>query len=311
MSFKTVSAILRGAWLIDPGFARAHMPVVIKMLKGEAGSADVGLSLYKDRMEKVSTNSIYIPRKVQVSNVSSTATVYSFYPYSSTERVPYGTIAMVDILGPVLKYGDVCSYGSVDYNDLLIRLSNSERISGIILNIDSPGGQVDGTAQLAQTIRNISRTSKPVIAIIQDGIAASAAYWIASSAQEIYVTQGTDQVGSIGAYVTAYDFSGYLEMNGVKEHIILAPQSTDKNKSYSDAMKGDYTLIQEDLKFIVQDFTKSVTTGRAGRLNTSTENPFTGKMYRAKEAIKIGLIDGVKQLPDVVTRVEQLVKLRA
>lgn len=311
MSFKTVSAILRGAWLIDPGFARAHMPIVMQMLKGEASYSNDGLTFFKDRQEKISTTSIYIPRKVSVNGESASTPVYSFYPYSSTDRVPFGSIAMVDILGPVLKYGDVCSYGSVDYNNLLTKLSQSDRISGIILNIDSPGGQVDGTAQISQTIREISRKAKPVVAIIQDGIAASAAYWMASAAQEVYVTQQTDQVGSIGAYVTAYDFSGYLEMNGVKEHVILAPQSTDKNKNYTDAMKGDYALIQEDLKFVVQDFIKAVKTGRGGRLNTSSENPFTGKMYRAKEAIEIGLIDGVKQLPDVITRLEQLIKLRA
>lgn len=311
MSFKTASALLRGIWLIEPSYARAQMPLVLNMIMKEdvrTGNADMGIGLYKQRLEQM-PQSIFMPKKRSFASAATTD-VFSVSPYVSTDRLPYNSIAMVDILGPILKYGDYCTYGSVEYSDLMVRLSNSNRVAGIILNIDSPGGQADGTAMLAQTIREVSKV-KPVIAIIQDGIAASAAMWIASAAQEIYVTQSTDQVGSIGAYQLLYDYSGYLEQMGVKEHLILAPQSTDKIKDYLDALKGDYTLIKEDLKFLVQDFVASVKAGRGARLNTADENPFTGKMYKASDAKKIGLIDGQKSFAGVITRMENLIKLRA
>jgi protease-4 len=309
MRYTTLSAILRGIWLIDPAYARAQMPLISQqILKGEAHGEDIGIGIYKERLEKF-PQSIYMPKKRQVAQV--TTDVFSVSPYVHTDRLPFNSIAMVDILGPVLKYGDVCTYGTVEYNDLMLRLANSNRVAGIILNIDSPGGQADGTAMFAQTIREVAKQSKPVIAIVQDGIAASAAMWIASAAQEIYVTQVTDQVGSIGAYQLLYDYSGYLEQLGVKEHLIMAPQSTDKIKDYLDALKGDYTLIKEDLKFLVQDFVKAVKVGRGQRLNTGVDDPFTGKMYKAADAKSVGLIDGVKPLSDVVKRMEQLIKLRA
>ena len=308
MSFRTASALLRGIWLVEPSYARAQMPLVLNMLfKGEAHSGDAGVALYKERLEKY-PQSIYLPKKRAVSAASTD--VFSVSPYVSTDRLPYNSIAMVDILGPILKYGDYCAYGSVEYSDLLVRLSNSDRVEGIILNIDSPGGQADGTALFSDTIRQVSKV-KPVIAIVQDGIAASAAYWIASSAQELYVTQITDQVGSIGAYQVLYDYAGYMEQMGVKEHLILAPQSSDKIKDYLDALKGDYTLIQNDLKFLVEDFVKAVKTGRGARLSNGNEDVFTGKMYKATDAQKIGLIDGQKSMAGVVKRMEQLIKLRA
>ncbi|HYC29543.1 MAG TPA: S49 family peptidase [Chitinophagaceae bacterium] len=274
--------------------------------KGASRTSDAGIDLYKQRLEKM-PQSIFMPKK---RSLTSTTDVFSVSPYVSTDRLPYNSIAMIDIIGPVLKYGDYCAYGTVEYNELILRLANSPRVTGIILNIDSPGGQADGTAMFAQTIREVARNSKPVIAIVQDGIAASAAMWIASAAQEIYVTQPTDQVGSIGAYQLLYDYSGYLEEMGVKEHLILAPQSTDKIKDYLDALKGDYTLIKEDLKFLVDDFVKAVKAGRGARLSTGEENVFTGKMYRAAEAKKLGLIDGVKSFAQVIQRMEQLIKLR-
>lgn len=287
------------------------MPLVLKMIfgdKGEANAGDAGIAQYKDRLEKL-PQSIWLPKKR--STAAATTDVFSVSPYTSTDRLPFNSIAMVDIIGPVLKYGDFCAYGTVEYSELMMRLANSPRVAGIILNIDSPGGQADGTALFAQTIRDVARDCKPVIAIVQDGIAASAAMWIASAAQEIYVTQATDQVGSIGAYQLLYDYAGYLEQMGVKEHLILAPQSTDKIKDYLDALKGDYTLIKEDLRFLVEDFKKAVKAGRGARLQSGgSEDVFTGKMYKAADAKRLGLIDGIKPLSAVVARMEQLIKLR-
>ncbi len=303
MSFKTVSAILRGRWLIEPTYAKTQLPLVLEMIKGSTGmtSADV----YKNRLEH--QPKIFLPTK---QNIASTKTdVYSVSPYTSTDRLPYNSIAMIDVLGPVLKYGDYCSYGTVEYTDLINRLASSERVKGILINIDSPGGQADGTGMFAEAIRNVSKI-KPVLGVVQDGIAASAAMWIGAATQELYVTRATDQVGSIGAYTTLYDFTQYFEDNGVKIHEIYAPQSTDKNKDYKDALKGDYTLIETDLKFLVEDFKKDVSKSRGGRLKTNVEDPFTGKMYLAKDAIKVGLIDGIKPISGVIQRIEELINLR-
>jgi protease-4 len=170
MSFKTASALLRGIWLIDPAYAKAQMPLILQMLqKGSVMDASAG---YKDRAEY--KPKIGLPEK---RNFAAVATdVYGVTPYTSMDRLPFNSIAMVDIIGPILKYGDYCTYGSVEYNDLLVRLANNNRVTGIILNVDSPGGQADGTAMVSETIRQIGKESKPIVSLIQDGIAASAAY---------------------------------------------------------------------------------------------------------------------------------------
>lgn len=305
MSFSTASAILRGNWLIEPTYAKAQLPIIAQLLEGKltnhqfyakVGHASAG-SQADDKMPK------------RLHSLASQSNLFSVSPWTSEYRIPQNSIAVADIIGPVLKYGDMCTYGSVDYNEMMIRLANSERVKGIILNIDGPGGEASGTAQFAQTIREVSKT-KPVLGIIQDGMAASASYWIASAVQELYVTQATDYVGSIGAYTTLYDLKGYFEEKGIKIFEIYAPQSVDKNKDYKDAIAGNDTLIKEDLKFLVDDFIKAVKTNRGARLNTADENPFTGKMYKAADAKKIGLIDGIKSLSDVVKRTEQLIALR-
>ncbi len=307
MSFHTISAILRGNWLIDPAFAQSQLPIVLEMVKGNASRDQA--AVFKDRMEH--KPKAYLPTKMNYAGVNSN--LYSVSPFTSMDRVPYNSIAMVNVLGPVLKYGDYCTYGSVEYNDLMIRLANSDRVNGILLNVDSPGGQADGTGMLAETIRQTTKV-KPVISVVQDGMAASAGIWIYSAAQECYVTRATDQVGSIGAYTTMYDFKGYFEQNGVKVYDIYAPQSTDKNKDYRQVIESDgkeTTLISADLQMLVEDFKKSIKTFRGPRLKVNGDEPFTGKMYTAKEALKLGLIDGIKPITGVVSRLEELIKLRA
>jgi ClpP class serine protease len=304
MSFKLASAILRGHWFIEPAYAQAQLPLILSMLKNEA-------QLDPLQIDKTANhaNSVNLPGRVAFSGSQSTG-VFCVNPYTSLDRLPYNSIAMIDIEGPIMKYGGYCSYGTVDQNDLLIRMGNSDRVKGVLLNIDSPGGQVDGTGTFAETIRAVSKI-KPVIAVIQDGMAASCAMWLAAAAQEIYVTRAKDQVGSIGAYCRFIDYAGYFEQNGIKVIDIYAPQSTDKNKPYRDALKGDAALIESELKFLVEEFKKDVLSFRGNRLNTAKEDPFTGKLYFAKEAIKIGLIDGIKPMSSVIKRMEELIALRA
>jgi protease IV len=289
MSFKTVSAILRGRWLIDKAWAQTHMPLVARLMKGEA--VDLGT----DRDETIEPK--VLSHKAGV--------VYEVSYYTDLTRIPPGAIAMITMAGPITKYGDMCSYGSVDHVATLHRLNDAPHVKGIILNIDSPGGEASGTAMLADAIKNVAR-NKPVIAMVDDGIAASAAMWIASAALEIYVTQKTDMVGSVGVYTTIADWYGYLEKEGLKVRDIYAPQSTEKNLDYIEALAGNDELIKAELKVLADEFINTVKTNRAGR--AKGDGWTTGKMFYTKDAIRQGLIDGQKTFNQVVNRMDALIK---
>lgn len=288
MSFRTASAILRGKWLIDPNWAAAHMPLVIKMIKGEA--VDFGFTKDESVESKVLSNRAGV--------------IYEVGYYTDLSRLPSGAIAMLSICGPVTKYGDSCSYGSIDHIRTINRLALSENVKGIILNIDSPGGEAAGTAALSECIRNATKL-KPVIGLVDDGIAASAAMWIISACAEIYTTKKTDMVGSVGAYQTLADWYGYFEAEGLKIRDIYAPQSTEKNFEYREALKGNDDPIKAELEVLVDDFINTVKTNRAGKIKK--EDWMTGKMFYTRDAIRQGLIDGQKTMEQVVKRMDQLI----
>ena len=296
MSFKTLSAILRGRWLLDKHWAEAQMPLIVSAIKGNSSFAEI--------FDSEETKNETEPKQVLSHKAGS---VYSVNAYSNIAALPDGSIAMVNILGPVTKYGDLCAWGSVDHVAAISKLERASNVKGIILNIDSPGGEAAGTAMLADTIK-AAGTKKPIIAVIDDGIAASAAMWIASAANEIYTTQKTDQVGSIGVYTTVADWYGYFESEGLKVRDIYAPQSTDKNKDYKEAIAGNDEPVKEDLKVLAQEFINTVKTNRGVKLTgTGWE---TGKMFYSNQAIKLGLIDGQKTFSQVVRRMDAMIKQR-
>lgn len=288
MHFSTLSAIRKGLWLVDQQWADLHLPLVLRMLEGE--SVDLG-----------------VPKTESPDNVNPiqlAARGYKVGRYTSLDRLPEGSVAIIDLVGPVVRYGD-CSDGLEDTANLMRRAYNAGNISGIILNIDSPGGEASGTAMFADLIK---AAPKPVLGLVNDGMAASAAMWIASQCTEIYATNKLSSFGSIGAYTMLPDILKAYEAKGIKIHEIYAPQSVDKNKDYRDAMTGDYSGIEQHLYELVEFFKAAVKEGRGNRLNLKAGDPFTGKMYRAAEAKKIGLIDGFASLEQAIGRVDQLSK---
>ena len=298
MSFNhTFSAILRGRWLLDKNWADAQMPMVLRMLKGEN-------VVFGNQLSTTDENPFLIQGSYMDS--CSARNIYSVDPETNIEKLPGDSIALVTLSGPMVKRGGMCSYGMVDQARLINQLAASPSVSGIIVSIDSPGGQADGTAMLSDAIA-AAKTKKPVMAIIDDGMAASAAMWIASAATEIYATQPTDQVGSIGVYTTIADWKSYYkDHHQLTISDVYAPQSTDKNKDYRDAIAGDTSAIEEDLSVLADQFINTVAKNRSGKIKGDAWK--TGRMFYAVEAQKIGLIDGIKSFDQVATRLNSLLK---
>ncbi len=288
-SFNTISAILGGKWLIQKEYADRNMPLIASLLKGNA--VDFGI---KEKGSEVPIITLMGSKSMAAYGISDPCSI---------PALPEGSIAVVQIIGPQTKYGGMCSYGMIDKAALIAQLDAASNVAGIVMNIDSPGGQVSGTSNLADAIANCS---KPVVGVVNDGIAASAAMWIGSACDELYVTHKMDEVGSVGVYCTLADYAKFYESQGLTIHEIYAPQSTDKNKDYKDAMAGDYTLVEEDLSFIADNFISTVAANRGSKATLNQAAWSTGKMFNAKEAKKVGLIDGIKSFDQVLQRTQDL-----
>ena len=210
-------------------------------------------------------------------------------------------VALIPVLGALTKRGDLCSYGMRDYIGMIDRANKSSRISSIVLDIESPGGTVDGTNEFGLAIK---QSKKPVVAF-GDGMVASAAYWVASQAREIYSNKNNaTEFGSIGVLYVHENYQAYIQKEIGSVDIIRAPQSTDKALvNPIEPLTADLrSEIETELGAIAKEFFATVKNGRGDRLSTGDENIFTGKMYPAKVAMKMGMIDKMGSLQEAIDR---------
>jgi ClpP class serine protease len=276
---RTVSAILNEPWLISRDYVLNSLPLVMNIIEGKHPA--FAEESEKPKLDIVAQNF-----------------VTGGYYRSDKDRLreaPRGSIAKILINHPITRHNNCGDIGSMSLAALVEEIDTYDNIEAILFEINSPGGMVSGTQHAAQAIANVS---KPTATYIIDGIAASAAYWLASQTDKIYVSNATSAVGSIGAYITFLDIRGYLEENNVKLHEVFSRYSTDKNKTFRDARDGDYAAMQDELDTIVNAFVDAVKRKRS--INMDAGDPFTGKMFKAEEAIAIGLIDGIATIDKVM-----------
>jgi len=186
--------------------------------------------------------------------------------------------------------------------DLRAALADS-RVHAILLNVDSPGGAVDGTQTLADAVYN-ARGVKPVVAFA-DGMMASAAYWIGSAAQEIYISGDTVMSGSIGVAMQHVDYSRYEEKVGIKTTDIYAGKYKRIASSSAPLSEEGRATLQTMVDQLYTVFVDNVARNRGTDTETVLKDMADGRLFVGRAAIDAGLVDGVSTfdalIADLVT----------
>lgn len=212
--------------------------------------------------------------------------------HGDNEKFP----VVFDIKGPIQKYTDWYHIGTQTMKNWLKSIDTHPSVSGIVLDIDSGGGMVSGTAELTDVIRGLS---KPTIAYTS-GYQCSAAQWIASAADYKMASPFADALGSMGVFLSYQDFSAMFEKWGAKIYEVYAPESSEKNKAIRELFKGNEKLYKKELSKIAQDF---ITTIKTNIPNIEDDGKvFKGATYSAQEALDIKLIDEVGTLEDALSK---------
>src|SRR3990167_10678641 len=175
-----------------------------------------------------------------------------------------GAIAVMPLYGPIFPRAnmmqEVSGGTSAEMFGKMFQAAVADpNISAIVLDVDSPGGNVKGIPELWQTIMD-ARGQKPVVASV-NSMAASAAYWIASAADEVAVTP-SGEVGSIGVYAAHEDISAAQAKEGVKITLISAGKRKVQGNPFeplSDEARQD---IQGQIDVVYEMFLGAVAQGR-------------------------------------------------
>lgn len=177
---------------------------------------------------------------------------------------------------------------------------NDPAIGAIVIDVDSPGGSVAGTPELARKIFD-ARGSKPIIAVA-NSLMASAAYWIGSAADELVATPSAEGVGSIGVIAVHEEFSKAAEMAGFKFTIIRAPENKGEGNPYEALSPEALEFIQGQIDEFYGMFVNAVAKHRGIKASDVREKYGSGRAFSAKQALAAGMIDRIATLDDVIAK---------
>jgi signal peptide peptidase SppA len=204
-------------------------------------------------------------------------------------------VAVLEIRGPVTKYGTSLSEAgsTLRMRQLIREYAADRKVKSLMLLIDSPGGTVCGTPDLADAI---AKFGKPTAAYIED-CGCSAAYWIAAQCDRVYCNSAAS-VGSIGVYSVLVDSSEQAGMLGLKVHVISTGPLKGAGVDGTVITDEQLADAQRSVDSINRLFTAAVVAGR-GFTDEQVASVATGQVWIGEEAVSLGLVDGISTAPQV------------
>lgn len=215
-----------------------------------------------------------------------------------------GNTAVLPLVGTIVPRGNMFSESSgavsVQRFTSLFRAALADPdVASIVIDVDSPGGQVDGVEELSAEIFK-ARGQKPVTAVVNT-MAASAAYWIATAADEVIVTP-SGEVGSIGVFAMHQDLSEMATMQGVKVSLISAGKYKTEGNPFEPLGEEARAAIQKRVDEYYGLFVSAVARNRGVSRSDVRGGYGEGRMVGAREAVASGMADRVGTLDETISR---------
>ncbi len=212
-----------------------------------------------------------------------------------------GTVAVIPVLGPLMGRSASSWFGRIEGMDVLRQridaaAANAD-VSAIVLDIDSPGGSVAGTAETADSVARAAAI-KPVIAVA-NSLAASAAYWIAAQASEVVMTPAA-LTGSVGVMQIHQNLGKAMERVGVEMTMITSGARKAEANPFGPLSDVAKAAMQARVDEAAQAFYGAVASGRKLSLKVVKERAGDGQVFTSSEAVTAGLADRIATLDQVI-----------
>ncbi|MDR1544760.1 MAG: S49 family peptidase [Prevotellaceae bacterium] len=224
----------------------------------------------------------------------------------SFDKLDENSIVVVPIIGSMFKYDTWCSYGMDYFASIIEQANKSDKVAGIMLLLNTPGGSTQSVIRLEEVLRSLV---KPCVAVV-DGMCCSCGIYVASFADKIVALNRMCEIGSIGVFATIIDHSEADKLSGIKTITAYPPESSYKNKSVREAVEGKLEyLIDESLTPFAHHFQNIIKANRP-KLDETVEGILEGREFYAYDAEKNGLIDGIMNMQQAVELLHSLIDER-
>lgn len=171
--------------------------------------------------------------------------------------------------------------------------SEDPTTKGVILAVNSPGGSVYVSEQIAKEIKNLKEKDIPVYSVMEE-MAASGGYYVSAPTDRIYASNET-LTGSIGVIMQMYSLEGLFEKYGIKEQNITSGKMKDAGSPGRDLSAEEKKYFQELIDSAYKRFVKLVSEGR-NMSEDKVRKIADGRVYDGEQALKNGLVDKIGDL---------------
>lgn len=175
-------------------------------------------------------------------------------------------------------------------------------VAAVVLDVDSPGGSVDGLIEFAAELRTMV-AQKPIVAVTNP-TNASAAFWASAGATEMVITP-SGSIGSVGIYAMHVDESRFLEAEGVTVTLIHAGPYKVEGNPYEPLSEEARSTLQGEVDHFYRAFTSDVAKGRGTQVSTVVDAFGGGRMVMPAAAQAAGMVDRIATLADTVKRYQR------
>lgn len=171
---------------------------------------------------------------------------------------------------------------------------------GVLLDINSGGGTPVQASIIHDAILFYKKKYHKKVVVIGEDMLASGAYYVAVAADKIYVNPNSI-TGSIGVVMKGFGFTGLLQKTGIERRVYTSGENKDRLDPFLPQSKEDVSKINQIITEVHGNFNQVVLEARKGKLHASPDQLFSGDFWSGETAYKLGLVDGVGNLMDVLS----------
>jgi protease-4 len=211
------------------------------------------------------------------------------------KNIPIGDrVALIRIEGVIVD--------SKETIDEIREYVKDSSIKAIVMRIDSPGGAVAPAQEIYEEVKKAA--SKKKVLVSMGSVAASGGYYIASPATRIIANPGT-LTGSIGVIMEIPNVEGLMNKLGIKTEVVKSGRHKDIASIFRGIKKEEREILQEVMDNVHEQFIKAVAEGRRMHID-DVRKIADGRVYTGEQALKLGLVDELGNLEDVIQTAAKL-----
>ena len=306
-----ITQVYQSVWAVEEAVFTQLLEVVERKARGERIPAEALASIAEDRARRTDARA----RAMEDDDKEPGKAGPVPEPEGVTENraSTVGKVRIVPVMGVVAPRASMVNGISQPMGTSSDRVAadiaaaaEDPAVAGILLHLDSPGGEVAGTERVVQAVRE-ARKAKPVHAYTA-GMAASAAYWIAAAADRVTAARSA-MVGSIGVFAVRDDSSKVLAQRGVTRHVIRSGKYKGSGVEGTPISDADRAKWQGEV-----DAIHSIFAGDVAAFRSLTPDQIAavadGRVFTGQDAVALRLVDGVGGISQALRAVEAAAAMR-